>query len=133
MNNNGSQEAAKHKRAGWARGADIALRSVHLGVAGVLLGGVIFQQPLSVLHYWGWWTVGTGLGLIASEVYHSWRWPYQGRGVMVMLHIACVALVHVWFQYAVQLMWAALIIGAVGSHMPRKYRHWSFLDGQVMD
>lgn len=133
MNHNGQQQAPRHKRAGWARGVDIGLRSLHIGVAGVLLGGVIFKQPLSELHYWAWWTVGTGLGLVASEVYHSWRWPYQGRGVMVMLHIACVAVLHAWLQCAVPLMWAALIIGAVGSHMPRKYRHWSFLDGQVMD
>lgn len=124
---------AKKNRPGWARWVDIALRSLHIGVAGVLLGGVVFNQPVPVLHFWAWWTAGTGLGLVASEIYHSWRWPYQGRGVMAMLHIGCVWGVHSWLQYAEPLMWAALLIGAVGSHMPRKFRHWSFRDGQVMD
>ena len=127
------QDSPKKKRAAWARSLDIALRSLHIGAVGILLGGVIFNQPLDTLHYWGGWAVLTGLGLVATEVHHSWRWPYQGRGVMAMLHIGCVAVLHVWLHYAVQLMWAALIIGAVGSHMPRNLRHWSFRDGQVMD
>jgi hypothetical protein len=133
MKNAGQQETSKKKRAGWARGVDIALRSVHIGAAGILLGGVVFNQPLDTLHSWAWWAVLTGLGLVATEVHHSWRWPYQGRGVMAMLHIGCVAVLHVGPQYGVQMMWAALLIGAVGSHMPRKFRHWSFRDGQVMD
>lgn len=124
---------AGKKRAGWTRAVDIALRSVHIGVSGILLGAVLFRQSSDILHFWAWWTIGTGLGLVASEVYHSRRWPYQGRGVMALAHIGCVAVLHMVPQYQVQLMWTALLIGAVGSHMPRKLRHWSFLHGQVMD
>ena len=30
---------------------------------------------------------------------------------------------------AVVLLWLILILGSVGSHMPRRWRHWSLLDG----
>lgn len=133
MSENEKQKTAGHKRAGWARAVDIGLRSIHIGVAGVLLGGVVFGQPLDTLHYWARWTVWTGLGLVASEIYHSWRWPYQGAGVMATLHIGCVALLHIWPHHAEPLLWAALLIGAIGSHMPRKLRHWSILHGRVVD
>lgn len=125
-------EAGK-RRAGWARVFDIALRSVHIGVAGVLLGAVIFGQPTDTIHYWAWWTIGTGLGLLGSELYHTWRWLYQGGGLMFMLHAFCAVVLHLWPLYAAHLLWAALLIGAVGSHMPRSLRHRSFLNGRVMD
>lgn len=133
MDESNKQADSGKKRGGLSRAIDIALRSVHIGMAGVLLGAVVFRQPSETIHFWAWWTIATGSGLVASELYHTWRWIYQGGGVLAMLHIGCAAILHVWQHYAVHLLWAALIIGAVGSHMPRKLRHWSFMDSQAAD
>ncbi|APG25011.1 hypothetical protein [Syntrophotalea acetylenica] len=133
MDKKDGQKKSMYFRPGWARALDIMFRSLHIGVAGVMLGGVIFNQPLSDLHFWGRLTVVTGLGLVASELYQTRHWPYQGAGIMAMLHVGCVFLLHLWLQFAEQLLWAAMIIGATGSHMPRKYRHWSLLHRRVLE
>jgi hypothetical protein len=133
MDSNRNQEVQKGKRSVPARALDIVLRTSHIGVSGVVLGGLVLGVSLENLVFWGRLAALTGLGLIASEVMHSRRWPYQGRGVMVMVHVALVGAAHLWSSAMVPLYWLALAVGSTGSHMSRKWRHWSFLHRQVMD
>jgi hypothetical protein len=133
MDNNRSQEVKKGKRSAPARALDILLRTGHIGVSGVVLGGLVLGLPLENLIFWGRLAALSGLGLIASEVMHSRRWPYQGRGVMVMVHMALVGAAHLWSAAMVPLYWLALAAGSTGSHMSRQWRHWSFLHRRVMD
>ncbi len=119
------------KRPGWSRALDILLRTGHIGVAGILLGGAIFQASSPAVHQYAWLVVATGLGLVATELHHSLRWPHEGRGLLAMSHMLPVALLHLWPALCIELLWMALVVGAIGSHMPRTWRHWSLLYGKV--
>jgi hypothetical protein len=83
------------------------------------------------VHYYAWLVVATGLGLVATELHHSLRWPHEGRGLLAMSHMAPVALLHFGEGLCVEMLWIALVIGAIGSHMPRDWRHWSLVYGKV--
>jgi len=121
----------KGKRPGWSRTLDILLRTGHIGTAGILLGAAVFQAPVSAVHHYGWLVIATGLGLVVTELHHSLRWPHEGRGLLALSHMLPVALVHLSSTYLVELLWAALVLGAIGSHMPRAFRHWSLIYGKV--
>ena len=121
----------KVKRAGWSRALDILLRTGHIGVAGILLGGATFQASLPAVHHYAHLVVLTGLGLVATELHHSLRWPHEGRGLLALSHMLPVALLHLWPAVCAEMLWLALVIGAIGSHMPRNWRHWSLVYGKV--
>lgn len=123
--------APKGKRPGWSRALDIFFRTAHIGVIGILLGGAIFQAPLPVLHHYAVLVVLTGLGLVATELHHSLRWPHEGRGLLAVGHMLPVVLLHLWPNRCAEMLWVALIVGAIGSHMPRNLRHWSMVYGKV--
>ena len=121
----------KGKRPGWSRALDILFRTAHIGVIGILLGGAVFQAPLPELHHYAHLVVLTGLGLVATELHHSLRWPHEGRGLLAVSHMLPVVLLHLWPNLCAEMLWVALIIGAIGSHMPRNLRHWSLVYGKV--
>lgn len=128
-----SKSIAKNHRPTWMRVADILLRTAHIGVAGTLLGGFVFHVPFLKLHIWHGLTVLTGLGLLALELRHSLNWPHQMRGVMGMIHIGLPGLVHLCPALVIPFTWASLFFGGIGSHMPRKIRHWSILYRREVD
>ena len=37
---------------------------------------------------------------------------------------------HLYPGLTVPLLWGALVTGCIGSHMPRRFRHWSILEGR---
>ncbi len=123
----------KGKRPGWSRGLDILLRSLHIGVAGILLGGAVFQQPVEILHFYGLLVVLSGLGLVGTELHHSLRWPHEGRGLAALAHMLPIPLLHLLPGTSVSLLWVAMVLGGIGSHMPRTWRHWSLLYGRVVE
>ena len=115
------------KRPGWTRAVDILLRAAHVAVTGVFFGGVIFQVPLDMLLKWQLLAIATGCALIASEVYHKPHWLYQGRAVMVFIHAGLFFLIRFWPGLTVPMLSAAFLFGMAGSHMSRKFRHWSLI------
>jgi len=133
MDANAGKKAAKKSRPAWMRVLDIILRTAHIGVAGILFGGFVFETPFPQLLIWHDLTIVTGCGLLVLELLHSLNWPHQGRGMMGILHIALPGIIHLQPHLAVPYLWATLIIGCVGSHMPRSYRHWSILYREVVD
>jgi hypothetical protein len=134
MIDNGRTTSGKqNKRPAWTRILDIALRTAHVPVIGVLFGGAIFKIPFDQLLPWRYLAIATGCALIASEVLHGRHWPYQGRGVMVFIHVGLFSLVYFRPSLAIPCLLAALVVGMVGSHMPKKLRHWSFIHRRVMD
>jgi hypothetical protein len=120
-------------RSARARGIGIALRTAHLGAMAVLVGGVYFAAADPALHVWRALTAATGLALLVTEVSHSRHWAYQGRGAFTILHVASLALVVVPPASGRVAMMAALALGAVGSHLPRSLRKWSFRHNRVVD
>ena len=121
------------KRPGWMRPLDILLRTTHIAVAGILFSGFIFHVPFFKLHIWHGLTILTGLGLLSLEISHSLNWPHQVRGIMGMIHIGLPGLVHFCPTLVVPLTWITLYVGGIGSHMPKKYRHWSILYRREVD
>lgn len=123
----------KYKRPAWSRYLDVVLRTAHVAVTSVVFGGAILGVPVGHLLSWYYFTVATGMGLIASEIYHSYHWPYQGRAAMVFVHVGVLGLIHMSPDLATPAISVALVFGMVGSHMPKKFRYWSFLHRRVVD
>jgi TctA family transporter len=122
----------KHKpRPAWTRLLDIILRTAHVLVISVFFGGAVFQLPIARLLPWRALAVATGVLLIASEIAHHRHWPFQARGLMVFIHAGLLGLVYFQPGLAIPCLLAALVVGMLGSHMPKKLRYWSFLLGRV--
>lgn len=115
-----------------ARGANIALRTLHLIATGVLLGGHAFDVAAERLLAMLTLAVVSGAGLIFLEAYPSCRWFYQGRGVLVLLKLGLLCLIPWLWDYRLPILLLVVVIASVGSHMSRRYRYYSLLDGRVL-
>ncbi len=114
------------------RGWSSAFRTVHLVAAGILLGGHVFGASADQLIGWLWLTIVSGAGLIAQEVYRSFRWVYQLMGVMVEIKLALVVAAGLWWDERVPLLILVAVLGSIGSHLPARYRHFSLLHGRTL-
>jgi len=116
----------------YRRAWNIALRTAHIGVTGALFGGHVFGIAAERLLPWLYLTILTGALLVIIEAYPSWRWCYQGRAVMVLNKVLLMCLVHWLWNYSVPILIAVIVIGSVGSHMPRRFRYYSLVDRRVL-
>ncbi len=101
----------------------IGLRTVHILASGVLLGGYIFAQPSAVLEPWLLATVISGILLLVTDLHASVAVLVEVRGIAVVCKAVLLALVPVFWDARIVLMVASLVIGAIVSHMPKRYRH----------
>lgn len=105
----------------------IVARTAHLFAMAVLVGAVWLDAPAAAVADWRVAAIGTGLLLVASEVSHDRRrWPWQASGVAVVVHAAALALLGVNGRVATGV---ALVVGAVGSHAPKRVRKWALVRG----
>ncbi len=125
-----SGRVEKKRWPGWMRWLDIALRAGHIGVAALLFGGFFYHIPFARLHAWHHLTIATGIGLLILEIMQDLNWPHQGNGLLGIVHFSLAGLIHFRPDLAVPLLWAIVITGCIGSHMPRRFRHWSILYGK---
>ena len=116
-----------------ARAWNIAFRTVHIGVIGVLFGGHVFEIPKPQLLVWLGLSIATGTGLIAIEAFPHARWCYQGRGVLTLTKLLLLCLVPWLWAYRVAILTLVIVLGSVGSHMPRRFRYYSFVDRRVIE
>lgn len=115
------------------RTLDLILRSAHIAVTSAVFGGAVFGAPDERLLIWNQLAIVTGIALIALAVHHSRHWPYQVCGVLAAVHIALIGLVFPFPALTAPVLAAALVTGVIGSHLPKKYRHWSLVHKRVMD
>jgi hypothetical protein len=115
---------------GLARAIGIVLRTAHLGAMAALAGGAWSGTPVGDLRGAMLATGLSGLALTVSEAVHSRHWVYQGRGLFVLAHVGALGLVGTWGSGALM---GALVIGAVGSHLPKGLRGWSLRHRAVVD
>jgi hypothetical protein len=120
----------RNHRPAWMRWLDITLRTGHIGAAALLFGGVFFHVPFAQLYLWHHLTIATGVGLVVLELVQDRNWIHQGKGLMTLVHIGLAGSVHLRPDLAILLLWAMLVTGCIGSHMPRRFRHWSILHGK---
>lgn len=115
------------------RSVEIAVRTGHVGVMALLVGGHHFGAASASLRAWYLLTAVTGVALLAIEASHSRHWIHQARGVVALVHVALFALAAAAPADARAAFWAALIIGSIGSHLPRTVRKWSLRHRRVLD
>jgi len=116
-----------------ARAWNIGVRTLHIAVTGILLGGHAFAVPEDRLRPMLWLTLATGLALVFLEAYPSCRWFYQCRGALVLLKLALLAAITVFWEFRVPLLLAIVVIASVGSHMPARFRYYSLVHGRVLE
>jgi hypothetical protein len=114
---------------GLPRAVGIVLRTAHLGAMAVLAGGAWGGVPADQLRGALAATALSGLLLLVSEASHSRHWAYQGRGLFTLAHLGVAAVA----GSAGAALMVALVIGAVGSHLPKGLRSWSLRHRAVVD
>ena len=115
-----------------ARAWNIALRTAHIGVTGILFGGHVFSVSVERLLPWLYLSILTGLCLIVIEAYPSCRWCYQGRGVLVFVKLFLICLIPLLWEYRVAILAGVVVIASVGSHMPARFRYYSVIHHKVL-
>jgi len=113
-----------------SRAVGVALRTAHLAAMAALAGGAWYGLPGGALRTALLATVLSGVPLLLSEASHSRHWVYQGRGLFVLAHLGVAGLAGTLGPGALM---AALVLGAVGSHLPKGLRAWSLRHRAVVD
>lgn len=105
------------------RAVSVALRSGHLAALTGLLGGHVFAVDEGRLGPWLAATVLTGAAMMALELTGSLAWFVTGQGVSVLLKLAVLATVPVFWDQRVPILLGTVVLAAITSHMPARYRH----------
>ena len=111
----------------------IAARTLHIVAMALVLGGVAYTAPVKALALPLALTVASGLLLLGLELWQSGAWLTQGGGVAVLLKLALLALGQSFPAARFECYLAATSIASIGAHMPKSWRHWSFLHRRVLD
>ncbi len=116
-----------------ARAWSIAFRTLHLAAFGMLLGGHAFSVDAEKLLPYLWLTILSGLGLIALEVYAAGvYWLFLGKGIMVLIKLGILLAIPIFWEQRLALLLLVVVIASVGSHMPARFRHYSFVHRRVI-
>jgi hypothetical protein len=115
------------------RAVQIAARTVHIAAMGLLLGGVAYAVPQQELALPIGLTIASGLVLLGVDLWKGGAYLAQGNGVAVLVKLGLLGLGQ--FMPGARLEWylAATVVASVGSHMPRSWRHWSFVHRRVLE
>jgi hypothetical protein len=111
----------------------VALRTVHIAAMALVLGGAAFRVPDRETFVPLLLTVGSGVLLLAVDLAKSCVFLYQGAGVASLVKLALVGLGYHLPESRLAFYLAAMVVGSIGSHMTSSWRHWSFLDGKVLE
>ena len=110
----------------------ISLRTLHLMVISVLLGGHVFGAPAEQLRPLLYGAILTGAGMIVLETYPSPHFIFEGWGLFLLAKLALLCIVPFAWNYRVPLLLAVVALAGVGSHLPGKVRHYSLLYRKVI-
>jgi len=111
-----------------SRACNIALRTAHIAVTGMLLGGHFFaiaaERLLPLLYV----AILTGAALGIAEIYPNWRSVFEVRSLVIASKVLLLCLVPLLWNYRFAILMVVLVMASAGSHMPRRYRHHSVLE-----
>lgn len=109
------------------RWLSIILRSLHLvGIAG-LAGAYLFDQPETAWFPFLILAVGSGVLMVARELYVDGIWLLQLRGQLVLFKLLLLGGGLYWFERPEAWIYIVVIlISGVISHAPGKVRYYSF-------
>jgi hypothetical protein len=111
-----------------SRACNIALRTAHIGITGMLLGGHFFGVAAGRLLPLLYLAVLTGAALGIAEVYPNLRSVFEVRSLVIAAKVLLLCLVPLLWNYRFDILIAVLVMASAGSHMPRRYRHHSVLE-----
>lgn len=120
------------RRLACSRWVNIAARTCHLAVTGILLGAHVYGADPPGLMPFLTAAIVTGAVMIAVEVYPSAHWAHQVCAVFVYVKILVLCAVPFLWEYRVPLLLAVVGLASVGSHAPRSVRHYSIWYRRVM-
>lgn len=109
------------------RGLGVALRTAHLACFGTLLGGHVFDVEAGRLVPFLMATIATGAALMALELASTCAWLFLGKGIMVLVKLLLLLMIPFFWEHRVALLLATVVVASVGSHMPARFRHYSFM------
>jgi hypothetical protein len=110
-----------------------AARTVHIVAMALVLGGVAYAAPARLLSLPLAFTVASGLLLLGLDLWKSGACLTQGSGVAVLLKLALLGLGQSFPAARFECYLAATSIASIGAHMPKSWRHWSFLHRRVIE
>jgi len=110
-----------------SRAWNIMLRTIHLGITGILLGGHFFGMPANRLLPLLYLAILSGAALAIMELYPDWRGLFEVRSLVIAAKLALLGLIPLIWDYRVAILLLVLVMASVGSHMPRRFRHYSVL------
>jgi hypothetical protein len=111
----------------------ITARTVHIVAMALVLGGVAYAAPPRALILPLALTIASGLLMFGMDLWKSGAWLYEGSGVAVLLKLALLGLGQMFPAARFECYLAATTVASIGSHMPKAWRHWSFLDRRVIE
>jgi hypothetical protein len=114
------------------RWVNIGARTVHLAATGTLLGAHVFGVDSVGLVPLLWAAILTGAVMIGVEVYPSAHWAHQVCAAFVYVKLLVLCLIPFFWDFRVPLLLAVVVLASVGSHAPRRIRHYSLVYRRVM-
>jgi hypothetical protein len=124
-----SCSTARRRTIPYARVWNIAFRTLHLVFISILVGGHAFGASADQLRPLLYGAIVTGVGMAFIDGYPTLEFLHMGWGVMLIVKLSLLCLVPFMWSHRLPILIAVVIIGSVGSHMPRKFRHYSIIYG----
>jgi hypothetical protein len=111
----------------------VGFRTIHIVAMGVLLGGLVYHVPAGMLFIPILLAVGSGVLLLALDLWKSCAFLYQGAGLAVLLKLALLGLGHLFPSAILPFYFSATVVASIGSHMSSTWRHFSIFHGRVLN
>ena len=68
---------------------------------------------------------------VALEMYKSFDWLFQIRGLLTVVKLLLVLLVPLFWAHRIWILLTILVIGSISSHMPGRFRYYSIRSGTL--
>jgi hypothetical protein len=111
---------------------NLTLRSLHILSFAVLVGGHYFDQPVIELMPWFQAALVTGGLMVLIELYGSFTFLIELRGLSVLLKLAILGAIPWFWDSRFLLLATVVILASYTSHMQGKYRHMSLISPAVI-
>ena len=105
----------------------VLFRSLHIAAMGLVLGGLALGGDYQRLRTAIFTTVGSGLVLVAVDLFKGPDFLVQGSGVALLIKLALLGMGLVFPGARLEWYLAATVVASIGSHMPAAWRHYNLL------
>lgn len=104
---------------------NVLLRSFHILGFSVLTGGYWFGTPLEAMLPWLWLAAVTGTAMVVIELYGSFTFLIELRGLAVLSKLGLLLLIPYTGALAFWLLALVVVLASISSHMTGRLRHLS--------